>query len=136
MDIRHISEEYTEIGMRLLEERPELAEIRNAQVSVVFLASEHIKKKSGTLVYGQCEKIPEKYKWGIPCDFTVTLFEPNIAFLNAKQIEILIFHELLHIGVDEDSFFIRPHDLEDFKVIIDKYGVNWSEIAPGMGSDA
>ena len=135
MDVRRISDEYTEIGMRLIQERPELEEIKNAQVSVVFLASEHEKKQSGKVVYGQCEKVPEKYKWSIPCDFTITIFEPNVVFMNQKQLEILIFHELLHIGINEDKFFVAPHDLEDFKVIVKQYGPDWADPEPMNPSD-
>lgn len=129
MDSRRISEEYTEIGRQLIEEMPELQELKLADVQIVYLASEHTKKSGGKLVFGQCEKIPEKYKWGIPCDFTITIFEPNIVGFNDEQLKILIFHELLHIGIEEDKFVIRPHDLEDFKVIIQKYGIDWSEVA-------
>ena len=40
--------------------------------------------------------------------------------------------KLLHIGIDyrqggEEVYSIRPHDVEDFKVIIEKYGVDWAE---------
>ena len=129
MDIRHISDEYTEIGMRLIQEREELQDIRDAKISVIFLASEHEKKQSGKVVYGQCEKVPEKWKWSVPCDFTITIFEPNIVFMNQHQLEILIFHELLHIGIDieGDKFYVVPHDLEDFKTIIKQYGPDWAD---------
>lgn len=128
MDSRTISEEYQKIGHRIIEEMPELADLRDSDVSIIFLSSEHEKKEGGKRIFGQCEKVAEKYKWGIPCDFTITLFEPNIEDFTDKQIEILIFHELLHIGIDGNKLSIRPHDLEDFKTIIEKYGTNWSEV--------
>lgn len=128
MDLRHISDEYTAIGHELINEMPELAELKNADVQIVFLASEHEKKKGGGLVLGQCEKVADKYKWAVPCDFTITIFEPNVVQLNEEQIKILIFHELLHVGVMDDKLYIRDHDLEDFKVIIEKYGVNWQDV--------
>ena len=90
-------------------------------------------------IYGLAEKVPEKWKWSVPCDFTITIFEPNIVFMNQKQLEILIFHELLHIGVsvEDDKFFVVPHDLEDFKTIIKQYGPDWAESVPAFsgGSD-
>lgn len=30
-------------------------------------------------------------------------------------------------GVDGARLFCKPHDLQDFKAIIDKYGVDWIE---------
>ena len=127
MDVRRISEEYTEIGMNLINTMPELAEIKNAQVSIAFLASEHKKKSSDKIIFGQCERVAEKYKWSIPFDFTITIFEPNVVYFSEKQLEILLFHELLHVGIDGDKFYVRPHDLEDFRVIIDRYGTGWAD---------
>ena len=59
----------------------------------------------------------------------ITVFEPNCVGMTEKQMEILIYHELLHIKIDEDgNHSVRPHDLEDFRVIIDEYGVDWDKV--------
>ena len=132
-DNRRISEEYTEIGNTLIQSEKELAYIRESNAEIVFLASTQAKKKADKIVLGQCEKVADKYKWGIPCDFTITVFEPNVEGFTAKQLEILLFHELLHVGIEDagtedERHFIRPHDLEDFKVIIDMYGTEWADV--------
>ena len=127
-DNRAMNEDYQEIAKELIETRPELKSIKNSDVQILLLSSDCEKKSNKKIVFGQCEKIPERYKWGIPCDFTITIFEPNTAKFNYEQLKILIFHELLHVGVDGDKFFIRPHDLEDFKLIIDEFGVNWNSV--------
>ena len=98
MDRRIISDDYTEIGHELIETEPELKELKESGLTIIFLASEDEKKKVGKLIFGQCEKVSEKYKWGIPCDFTITVFEPNVEDFTDDQIRILLFHELLHIG--------------------------------------
>ena len=128
MDSRRISDEYNRIAQELIDTRPELEDIKGGDVSIICLASTHEKKSGNKVVFGQCEKIAEKYKWGIPCDFTITIFEPNVAGFTEEQLKILIFHELLHVGVDGARLFIRPHDLEDFKTIIEEFGVNWCEV--------
>ena len=135
METRVIHERYAEIGERLIDTEPALAYIRDSDVRIVYLSSDCAKKGSKvTETLGQCEKVQDKYKWGIPCDFTVTLFEPNIAGLTDKQIEIVIFHELLHVGIDEKGkCFSNPHDLEDFKVIVDRFGVDWAR--PGGSAE-
>ena len=131
MDVRHISEEYAEIGAALIATMDELSDLRAGDVSIVYLGSEAKKTSKGKTVFGVCEKVADKYKWGIPCDFTITIFEPNVEGFTEEQLQILIFHELLHIGVTEDgSHYIRPHDLEDFKAIIDRYGTGWSDPRP------
>ena len=74
--------------------------------------------------------MPDKYKWSIPADFIITVFEPNVENFTEEQIRILLFHELLHIGIEEDGneekYYVRPHDLEDFKLIIERFGIEWS----------
>lgn len=124
-DIRHISEYYTELAKVVIEKEPELEFLKRAPITVIFLESEHKKKGKGKTILGQCEKVQEKNKWGIPADFTITIFEPNVRGLNEEQLKILLFHEMLHIGVDYES--TTPHDLEDFKVVIDRYGVDWAK---------
>ena len=128
MDSRRISDEYNRIAQELIDTRPELEDIKAGDVTIICLASTHEKKNGNKVVFGQCEKIAEKYKWGIPCDFTITIFEPNVAGFTEEQLKILIFHELLHVGVDGARLFIRPHDLEDFKTIISEFGVDWCAV--------
>lgn len=133
MDKRAINEKYAEIGAKLIEEEDVLVDIANSQATIVYLSSEHKKMNAGTTVFAQCEKVAEKYKWGIPADFTITVFEPNIEGFSDEQLRILIFHELLHIGIEfnedgSESYTIRPHDLEDFKLIIDRFGTDWSVV--------
>lgn len=128
MDNREMNELYQQIAQDLINECPELEAIKNSDVTIICLSSDCEKKSNKKIVFGQCEKIADKYKWGIPCDFTITIFEPNVVGFTEEQLKILIFHELLHVGIDGDKYFINPHDLEDFKVIIDNYGVNWNDV--------
>ena len=127
-EIRTINEDYQKIANELIATRPELEDLRNSDVTIICLASDQEKKSNGKLIFGQTEKIADKYKWGIPCDFTITIFDPNVAYWTADQRKILMLHELLHVGVDGDRLYIRPHDLEDFKSIIAEYGVDWAEV--------
>lgn len=132
MDTRTINEEYAQVGAELIKEEESLIDIANSQATIIFLSSEHAKKGKDKVVYAQCEKVAEKYKWGIPCDFTITVFEPNVEGFTPEQIKILLFHELLHVGIEfcndgTENYYIKPHDLEDFKLIIDRFGTEWSE---------
>ncbi len=136
MDNRSINERYAQIGHELIETEPALIDIKNSESTIIYLSSEHPKKADGKLVFGQCEKVADKYKWGIPCDFTITVFEPNIEGFSEEQIKILIFHELLHIEIEfnadgTENRSIKPHDLEDFKLIIDRFGTDWSRVDDG-----
>lgn len=126
-DIRHINEQYTEIGMELINTEPRLFDIRNSDCTIVFLSSELAKVQNTKIVFAQCEKVPDKYKWAVPADFCIVVFDPNVEEFTEEQLRILLFHELLHVGIDGDSYFVRPHDIEDFYEIIDRFGMHWSD---------
>lgn len=136
METRTINDKYTQIGYELIREEKALENIAHSMADIIFLSSDKAKTSRGKLIHAECEKISDKYKWGIPCDFTITVFEPNVERFTDQQIKILLFHELLHVGIEfnqngKETYFIKPHDLEDFKIIIDKYGTSWSEIEGG-----
>ena len=129
MESRQIREEYAEIANELIDEREELLYLRNSSVVIMYLGSDQMKKSKGRIIFGECEKVPDKWKWSVPCDFTITIFEPNVEHFTDEQIRILIFHELLHVGIDvdgnEEKYYIRPHDVEDFRLILNEYGMEW-----------
>ena len=131
MDNRQINLNYTNIALELLMNEPSLQHIKESHAVIIYLESDYAKTSKGKLVFGQCEKVADKYKWGIPADFTITVFEPNVQKFTEDQIRILLHHELLHVGIDKkadgsESYSIVDHDIEDFKLILDKYGTDWS----------
>jgi hypothetical protein len=132
MDSRQIREEYAEIAAKIIEEEPLLTDIANSHATIIYLGSDNPKTGKGKTIFAECEKVQEKNKWAIPCDFTITVFEPNTTDFTPEQMRILLFHELLHVGIEftedgQEKYSIRPHDYEDFKEIIDRYGTEWSE---------
>ena len=131
MDNRHINNDYAEIADELIREEYSLLHLAESRAKIIYLSSDYAKTSKGKLVFGQCEKVADKYKWGIPADFTITVFEPNVEKFTEDQIRILLHHELLHVGIDKkadgsESYSIVDHDIEDFKLILNKYGTDWS----------
>ena len=127
---RTINERYAELGDALVEGEPMLAPIRDSGATVLYLGSDYAKKSKGRAVYGECERVADKNKWAIPADFLIVVYEPNCAGMDDEHISRLLFHELLHVGIDVDEdgverYSIRPHDLEDFRECIDRWGVDW-----------
>lgn len=132
MDNRIIREEYAEMAAKIIEEEPLLTDIANSHATIIYLGSDNPKTAKGKTVCGECEKVQDKNKWAIPADFTITVFEPNVAGFTEDQMRVLLFHELLHVGIEftedgQEKYSIRPHDYEDFKIIIDRYGTDWSK---------
>ena len=124
-DTRTVSEYFTQMAEDLIQNEEKLKHLRQAPIRIVYLESTHKKKSKGKIIHGQCEKVQEKNKWGIPADFTITIFQPNVQGMTGGQLRILMFHELLHIGEDYE---LAPHDLEDFRYIVDQFGVDWDEV--------
>lgn len=124
-----INERYAEIASEIIQEEDSLIPIRYSDARIVYLSSDKEKKSKGRTVFGQCEKIPDKYKWAIPADFTITVYEPNVITFSDEQLRILLFHELLHVGIDADDgdekYSVHPHDIEEFRSIIDRFGLDW-----------
>ena len=129
---RHLNEVYAEIAQALIDSEEALQYIKESQVSIAYLSSDLKKKDNGRLVHAQCELVSDKYKWGIPADFMITVFDPNVRGFTDEQMKILLFHELLHVHIDykdgEEKYSVNPHDLEDFKYIIDRFGTDWSRV--------
>ena len=123
MDTRTVSEKYAKIGKFLIEQCEELKNLDGE--SIIYLSSTAEKKSKKRKVLGECEKVQEKNKWAIPCDFTITLFEPNLIGLTDDQVAIVVYHELLHIGTDGDSHWVKQHDLDDFKKVVERFGTDW-----------
>lgn len=123
---------YSRIGRELIASVPDFQDIRDCDVRIAFLSSDVEKKKDGRLVFGDCTKVNKgRYDWCCPYDFFITIYEPNVISFDEEQIEALLTHELSHIGVNnegtEPSFYIVPHDIEDFWLVLNKYGMDWQK---------
>lgn len=133
MENRKKNDEFRKIAEGLIETEPELAAIRGSGVKIIYLESD-MKKKGDRekAVMGECERVPSKNRWAIPFDFTITLYRPNIQGMTEEQVSILLFHELLHVGISvgkkgEETYYVRRHDLSDFKAIVDRFGTGWAD---------
>ena len=130
--MREQSEKYAEIGFRLIRERDEFEDLRFADISIAFIADDKAKRKNDKIIFGECEKVPEKYQWCCPYDMAVIVYERNTDEyrFDEHQIETLIRHELMHIGIRHTkngiAYYIVPHDVEDFIAIINDEGIDWN----------
>ncbi|WP_458457521.1 putative metallopeptidase [Pseudobutyrivibrio sp.] len=128
-EIREISEKYTSLASELIDTIPGLEHIKEARPMITFLESEYEKKSQGKVILGLTEKVPSKNKWALQSDFTITIYTENLKKYNfdEEQERILMYHELLHVGIDDGRYYVKPHDLEDFREIINQYGAYWDE---------
>lgn len=138
MNTLELSSVYEAIGKALIKEREDLHHLDG--VRIAYLASDQDKKSNGRVIFGECRKVSPQYAWCCPYDFMITIYEPNIIEygFDEEQITSLIWHELLHCGVEDTDagmkFRIIPHDIEDFDKIIAAAGMHW-ELKNMIGAD-
>ena len=123
------SRKYRDIAKRLIRTLPEFSDLLEAEPRIAYLSSWEMKIKNRKIVFAECCKVDEKYKWCCHYDFFIVVYEPNVEGFSEQQTETLIRHELHHVGIDykDDglNYFVRPHDVEEFWKIINSCGLNW-----------
>ena len=120
------SKELKQLGEAIINKFPELQFINIYGIKVGYVLS-YENKGGQKITYADCKKLGEVYKAYLPFDFIVTFYYFNTELLDENQKKILMLHELKHIQINERGLSVRPHDIEDFKDILDKYGNEWNE---------
>ena len=124
------SEKYEEIAGEVLQEHEELRWIGTAGIRIGFMESDRRKTGHGRKVLGERIRVKDLYKCFIPYDFLIVVYDQNVHGMSREQLKILIHHELLHVGMSEDGqevrYIVNPHDVEDFREILDRYGMDWA----------
>lgn len=131
MDFRR-NTRFEDLAKELIDTETCLVMLRSANVKVVVIMSDKGKlDETGNRIYADCEKIPPKFMWATDADVMITVYELNIAGLTEQQKRIVIMRELMKIHCDESDgkrkIKIIDFDLKDFKLIVDRYGVNWDK---------
>lgn len=132
---------YAQLGEKLVREEENFEHIRENDIRIRYLESNKPAGKSKRVILGECRKISDRNrqmleacsikKEDIP-DFVIVIYKERIHGFTNEQLRILIMHELMHIGVKEDSetgvvsYHIVKHDLEDFRTIIEQFGTDWA----------
>lgn len=125
-----LSEDLAVLGENLIRAEKTLRWIMHADIRIGFMVSDKEKKKGGKPVLGDCRIVPEPWSTFCPYDFLITVYLPNTAGMTDRQLQILLHHELLHVGMREKDgepvYNVNPHDIEEFREIADRYGIDWA----------
>lgn len=114
------------LAQKVMEKHKEEFGLIMSNCAIRYLWSDKAKKSNNGYVYADTTRVNDKMKAISGVDFIITFYEPNCAKLDDERMEILMHHELKHIGYDEDgNCKIIPHDVNDFASIIQEHGVNW-----------
>lgn len=121
-----VADDLRELGEKIITAMPELSLIRDYNVRIGYVRSYEEKRDKGKQVYADCRKVRGPYTAYLPFDFVITFYEPNICDMTENQKKILMLHELKHIGIGERGLRIENHDIEDFKDILYRFGIEWN----------
>ena len=129
-ETRTLNDHYAELAQALIDTEERLAHLRDCEATICYLGSDREKTSRGRTVFGECERVADKNKWAIPADFLIVIYEPNCHGMDDEHLSRLIFHELLHVGIERDKdgnekHSVVPHDLEDFRECVERWGVDW-----------
>ncbi len=130
------SEELEELLANVIAKYDEFEELRDSYCRIGCQYSSQEKKSNGKIVFADTMKVNPKLKQFVSLDFVITFYEPNCEEFTEEQLERIMFHEALHIGYDGgENFFIKPHDVEDFRACIEKWGIDWVFEDLGSGEE-
>lgn len=120
------SNELEELGKTVIEKYDEFSHLRHAGPRIVYQYSDRKKLTNGKAILADTTKVSEKMKPASRyTDFVITFYRPSVENMTPEQMEILMRHEMKHVGWDEGNAYIVPHDVEDFSDIIKEHGTEW-----------
>ena len=121
-----------DLAKKVMIEYGDVAHLRDPQCRIAYQHCDFQKKSHGKLVLADTELVKEKIKVFMPYDFLMTVYDGSCAGLDEERMKRLVYHELKHVGYeqgcgsdDPNKYYIIPHDYEDFKSVIDKWGPDW-----------
>lgn len=121
------SDYYKNLAEEVIEEHEELHWLYNVRID--YATSLKTKTSQGMAVFGECIKVKEWMQLYMPYDFVIMIYELYASHLTRDVHKRLLHHELLHIGVNEKDgklkYKINPHDVQDFRAILNEYGMDW-----------
>ncbi len=119
------SESLAVLAKEVIKENADLHHLDNPSLRIVYLYCAKGKTRNGREVYADTTKLNDKTRAVAGCDFIITFYKQICSSLDEAKMKILMLHELKHVGFKDGKFSIIPHDVEDFKEIIEQHGMNW-----------
>lgn len=99
--------------------------------AIGFILRSEAPVSGGKKTLGKARKVSDEQRVFMDFDFVIWLAEDEWLSLEKNQRRALIDHELCHCYMTNDGKTkIRPHDVEEFNCIIERYGFWWPESEP------
>lgn len=100
--------------------------LKNARIGVLFRETGVM--RNGKRNLGQASKVTAKVQALLdePLDFLIWVAADWwLDEATPQQRRALLDHELMHCAWSENGWMIRGHDIEEFALIVERYGLDW-----------
>lgn len=121
------SQELYDLMHAVIDDNEDLKHLDTQYVDIFCQYCNQEKKSRGRRVYADTTLVQKKFSKITKTNFVITFYKPNCERLDEEHMYRLMYHELLHVGFDDPQYSIVPHNLEDFRQCVDRWGVNWIE---------
>jgi hypothetical protein len=96
---------------------------------IIYVFRSKAEQGKGKVTLGTASKLSGLLGFLLQADFLIVMAEDEWLILSAKQKRALTDHELMHCGEDENGYYLRPHDVEEFEQIVSRHGLWKSDLA-------
>ena len=117
-----------DIAKRVMIKYGDVSHLRNPRCRIAYQHCDRMKKEKQKVVLADTTLINEKLKVFLHYDFLITVYDGSCIGLDEERMERLVYHELKHVGFEDDDpckYYIISHDIEDFRDVVDKWGTDW-----------
>lgn len=119
------SDELKDLAEECMDEFEELEYLSEFADKIAYQTSTGKKTSGRKTVFADTELVKEKFRGYMNYKFIVTFYAIANS-LDEEHKKRIMYHELLHIDMSDPSApKIRPHNLEDFRQCVDKWGIDW-----------
>ena len=129
------NEQASRIGDRLMQHHPHLIGLKIAYLfkqkpEPKMSTRLHLMRAGKKVVLGKACLVPKKYTELLAADykFLLEFDEQRWDELSLEQQEALVDHELSHCGNDADGCYLKSHDVEEFRAVVQRHGLWKSDI--------
>lgn len=103
------------------------------EANIVFLFRSEPAMVAGKIAHAKTSKVSPQMKALLDdADFIIWVSKPIWEGQGEKTRMAIMDHELSHCGIEDGVPYLKPHDVEEFKAVIDRHGL-WNYDLLKMG---
>lgn len=94
------------------------------EANILFMFRSEPAMVAGRVAYAKTQKVSPQMRTLLDdAHFIIWVVKEAWEAKPEEWRQALLDHELQHCGMDDDGPFLRPHDIEEFQIIIERHGL-------------